>query len=70
MIIGSCRNEEDEVLLNELQALVQKENLQDNITFKKNPTYNELVGYLTSAMIGLHTMEYEHFGIALVEMMV
>jgi alpha-1,2-mannosyltransferase len=70
LIIGSCRNDDDERLLASLQALVQREKLQGHVAFKKNPSYPELVTCLTNAMMGLHTMEYEHFGIALVEMMV
>lgn len=41
-----------------------------NIEFKVNPSYSEIVKLLCSGMIGIHTMEYEHFGIAVVEMMV
>jgi len=35
----------------------------------KNLSFDEITKKLTAGMIGLHTMEYEHFGITLVEML-
>jgi hypothetical protein len=40
------------------------------VELKKNLPYSELLSTFSSGMIGLHTMEHEHFGIALVELMV
>lgn len=38
-------------------------NIVDEVEFKLNINFNELKIYLNKAMIGLHTMWNEHFGI-------
>lgn len=43
--------------------------LDENVEFKLNISYSELLSELQRAMIGLHTMWNEHFGISIVECM-
>ncbi|CAD8119088.1 unnamed protein product [Paramecium sonneborni] len=68
-MIGSCRNADDELLFQTIQDTINRKNLQDYITMYKNLPFQDIQKLLTSGMIGLHTMEYEHFGITMVEML-
>ncbi|CAD8205553.1 unnamed protein product [Paramecium pentaurelia] len=68
-MIGSCRNADDDLLFQTIQDTINRKNLQDYITMHKNLPFQDIQKLLTSGMIGLHTMEYEHFGITLVEML-
>jgi len=43
--------------------------MEDNVEFKVNIPYPELVSEMQKGMIGLHTMWNEHFGISVVECM-
>lgn len=43
--------------------------MEDNVEFKVNIPYPELVSEMQRGMIGLHTMWNEHFGISVVECM-
>lgn len=43
---------------------------QDNVEFKVNVSYPELLENLKTASIGISTMVDEHFGINIVEFMV
>ncbi len=70
MIIGSCRSQEDEMLLEGLQKYAQTLGIEQNVEFKKNLPWEQLYAEMQHAMIGLHTMQDEHFGIAVVEFMV
>ncbi|KAJ3674317.1 hypothetical protein LUZ60_004933 [Juncus effusus] len=68
-MVGSCRNQED---LNRFQKLKEKcveLNIDDCVEFHKDVTYKDLVGLLGGAIVGLHSMIDEHFGISVVEYM-
>ncbi|OHT08890.1 glycosyl transferase [Tritrichomonas foetus] len=65
VIIGGCRNENDQKLVNSLQKTIDEKQL--NVELKTNLPYNDLKDYLSRADIGLHTMYNEHFGICAVE---
>ena len=69
ILIGSCRNEEDEGRVKDMQDLSKHFALDENVEFKLNITYSELTSELQKATIGLHTMWNEHFGISVVECM-
>ncbi|XP_033338872.2 ALG11 alpha-1,2-mannosyltransferase isoform X2 [Megalopta genalis] len=69
ILIGSCRNVEDEVRVKDMQDLSKHFALDENVEFKLNIPYSELVSELQRATIGLHTMWNEHFGISVVECM-
>ena len=70
MVIGSCRSLEDEKLLEKLQSRAQELNIDDHVEFKKNIPWDQLYAEMQQAMVGIHTMQDEHFGIAVVEFMV
>ncbi|KYO34357.1 GDP-Man:Man(3)GlcNAc(2)-PP-Dol alpha-1,2-mannosyltransferase [Alligator mississippiensis] len=69
MLIGGCRNQEDEQRVNGLQKLCEELGINRNVEFKVNIPFEELKKYLADATIGLHTMWNEHFGIGIVECM-
>ncbi|CAL7952447.1 unnamed protein product [Xylocopa violacea] len=69
ILIGSCRNAEDEERMKDMQDLSKHFALDENVEFKLNISYSELLLELQRGTIGLHTMWNEHFGISIVECM-
>ncbi|XP_039601162.1 GDP-Man:Man(3)GlcNAc(2)-PP-Dol alpha-1,2-mannosyltransferase isoform X2 [Polypterus senegalus] len=69
ILIGGCRNLEDEERVSHLKKLCEDLNIADNVEFKINIPFQELKRHLAEATIGLHTMWNEHFGIGIVECM-
>lgn len=69
ILIGGCRNQDDEHRVNELRRLSEDLGIQEDVEFKINIPFDELKNYLSEATIGLHTMWNEHFGIGIVECM-
>ncbi|XP_049609892.1 GDP-Man:Man(3)GlcNAc(2)-PP-Dol alpha-1,2-mannosyltransferase [Syngnathus scovelli] len=69
ILIGGCRNQEDEDRVLMLRGLCQELDVADRVEFKLNIPFGELKQELGSATIGLHTMWNEHFGIGVVECM-
>lgn len=61
ILIGGCRNTQDELRVEELKKLSQ--DLGVPVEFKVNIPFDELKKHLGEATIGLHTMWNEHFGI-------
>ncbi|XP_045725334.1 GDP-Man:Man(3)GlcNAc(2)-PP-Dol alpha-1,2-mannosyltransferase isoform X1 [Mirounga angustirostris] len=64
VLIGGCRNQDDELRVNQLRRLSEDLGIQEDVEFKINIPFDELKNYLSEATIGLHTMWNEHFGIA------
>jgi alpha-1,2-mannosyltransferase len=69
VIIGSTRNDDDKSLQESLAREALALGLQDSVRFEVNQPYSVLQKYMASALIGLHSMWNEHFGISVVEMM-
>jgi len=69
IIFGSCRDEQDEKMVGGLKVYSQKLGIDSFVEFHVNLPYSELKVHLAKALIGIHTMWNEHFGIAPVEMM-
>ncbi|KAM4608748.1 GDP-Man:Man(3)GlcNAc(2)-PP-Dol alpha-1,2-mannosyltransferase-like [Polymixia lowei] len=69
VLIGGCRNQEDEDRVLMLRGLCQELGVADRVEFKLNVPFEELKRELVDATIGLHTMWNEHFGIGVVECM-
>lgn len=63
VLIGGCRNEEDEDRVLMLRGLCQQLGIADKVEFKLNIPFEELKREMAGATIGLHTMWNEHFGI-------
>ena len=69
VLIGGCRNEEDEKRVNDLKDLCKHFSIENNVEFRLNVPFEELCQAMQKASIGLHSMWNEHFGIAVVEML-
>jgi len=69
ILIGSVRHEEDKQRVEQLRTLIENLNINEEVEFKLNINFTELKNHLNKALIGLHTMWNEHFGIGIVEMM-
>lgn len=69
VLIGGCRNEEDQARVEMLRTLATDLNIAESIVFKINVPFSEILSSLGSSSIGLHSMWNEHFGICVVEMM-
>ncbi|KAL7288405.1 hypothetical protein TKK_0017494 [Trichogramma kaykai] len=67
ILVGSCRNQVDEVNVNKLKNFAKKVDVNDNIEFKVNIPYNDLIQELQKGTIGIHAMWNEHFGISVVD---
>ena len=68
VIIGSCRNPDDEALADSLVQYAKEKGVSDNVMVLRNVSWDDLVGWLGRAEAGIHTMWMEHFGIGVVEM--
>lgn len=70
-MIGSVRDKaEDRAIVEELQRLIKQYHLEDHVRVVCNVPNDVLLrDYYARALIGLHTMRDEHFGIGVVEMM-
>ncbi|XP_004447132.1 GDP-Man:Man(3)GlcNAc(2)-PP-Dol alpha-1,2-mannosyltransferase [Dasypus novemcinctus] len=69
VLIGGCRNKDDELRVSQLEKLSEALGVQEDVEFKINIPFDELKNYLSEATVGLHTMWNEHFGIGVVECM-
>jgi len=69
ILIGGCRNEGDEKIVESLKLLIKKYELEKFISILTNLPYNEVCNYLRTSLIGIHTMKDEHFGISNIEFM-
>lgn len=68
IIIGSCRNPDDDALADSLVQYAKEKNMSENVKILRNVSWDDLVGWLGKAEAGMHTMWMEHFGIGVVEM--
>lgn len=70
ILMGSCRNQQDEARVQQLKQLAKELNVHHRVQFICNASYATLQHYMKQkATVGLHTMWNEHFGIGVVEMM-
>lgn len=65
VLIGGCRNQEDEDRVLILRGLCQELGVADRVEFKLNVPFEELKREMAEATVGLHTMWNEHFGIGI-----
>ncbi|KAH9422032.1 asparagine-linked glycosylation protein [Dermatophagoides pteronyssinus] len=67
VMIGSCRNEEDEQLAQNLKKQSIELGIENCVEFKLNIVYDEMIRLMEEASMAIHTMTNEHFGISVVE---
>ena len=63
MLVGSCRNADDESRVEALRRLAQELEVEELVEFRLNVSFDDLKRSLAEATVGLHTMWNEHFGI-------
>ena len=68
-LIGSCRDNEDLCRVQQLKKLADTLDISKHVKFHIKIPFHELLQWLSVCDVGIHTMENEHFGISLVEMM-
>ncbi|XP_065315080.1 GDP-Man:Man(3)GlcNAc(2)-PP-Dol alpha-1,2-mannosyltransferase-like isoform X2 [Gordionus sp. m RMFG-2023] len=68
-LVGSARHKEDISRIEKLKELCSSLNITQNVDFKINLNFDDLKLNLSKALIGIHTMWNEHFGIGIVECM-
>jgi len=68
-LIGSVRNAGDEARVDSLRELAKELKIAEQVDFRLNVSFAELLDAYKTARVGLHTMWNEHFGIGVVEMM-
>jgi alpha-1,2-mannosyltransferase len=71
LVIGGARNAEDRARVTELRALAASLGLRDgvDVEFHVDAPFADLEAAMRRAVVGLHTMRDEHFGIVVVEYM-
>ena len=67
-LVGGVRNQEDRDRVGCLRERTKSMGIEDLVEFKISIPYEELFQILSDSLIGLHTMENEHFGISVVEL--
>ena len=69
ILIGSCRNQEDQDRVDSLKQLAKSLDVESQVEFKLNFTFDNLLKDLAASAVGIHSMVDEHFGIGVVECM-
>lgn len=69
IILGGCRNAQDAERAEGVRSLAAALGVGQSVTLVTNAGREEVDEWLSLARCGLHTMEWEHFGIAVVEFM-
>lgn len=68
-LYGGCRNAADRRRASGLVRLAEVLGISDSVHVHTDAPHEEVLAMLSKAMIGLHTMREEHFGIGVVEFM-
>lgn len=68
-LIGGCRHEADRMRADTLRTLAHSLGVSDDVEFMINAPFDDMTRALGEAVVGLHTMTDEHFGIGVVEYM-
>lgn len=63
MLIGSCRDKDDENRVENLKNLSHELKVNDHVEFKLNFSFENLLINLAESAVGIHSMIDEHFGI-------
>ena len=63
MLIGGCRNADDQRRVDDLKTLAEELEISDSVEFCLNVPFATLKERMARSIIGIHTMWNEHFGI-------
>ncbi|CAG9571993.1 unnamed protein product [Danaus chrysippus] len=69
VLVGSCRNAEDEERVRNLKDLAKHLAIDENVQFIVNAPYSTLLNLYQNSTLAIHAMWNEHFGISVVECM-
>ncbi|XP_066943800.1 GDP-Man:Man(3)GlcNAc(2)-PP-Dol alpha-1,2-mannosyltransferase [Macrobrachium rosenbergii] len=69
VLIGGCRDEQDQQRVDNLKNIANELGISDKIVWKLNAPFTDLLDSVQTGTIGLHSMWNEHFGICVVECM-
>ncbi|PZC73739.1 hypothetical protein B5X24_HaOG208923 [Helicoverpa armigera] len=69
VLVGSCRNAEDEERVQNLKDLAKHLSLEASVEFVVNAPYARLLQMYQTSSLAIHAMWNEHFGISVVECM-
>lgn len=65
VLIGGCRNEDDQRRVDDLRELAAQLEISDCVEFCLNVPFSTLKQRMSESTIGIHTMWNEHFGIGM-----
>ncbi|XP_073954354.1 ALG11 alpha-1,2-mannosyltransferase isoform X2 [Choristoneura fumiferana] len=65
VLVGACRNAEDEERVQNLKDLAKHLSIEDSVQFVVNAPYARLLQLYQTSSMAIHTMWNEHFGIRL-----
>jgi len=68
-MIGTVRGPADQAIVDDLKKQIKDLGLENSVSFEVNKPRDRLFELFAEAKVAMHTMEFEHFGIALVELM-
>jgi alpha-1,2-mannosyltransferase len=68
-MIGTVRNTSDQEIVDSLKEKASDLGILDRLEFEINQDRCQIVEIFKQAKVAIHTMEFEHFGIAVVELM-
>ncbi|KAJ2857910.1 asparagine-linked glycosylation protein [Coemansia erecta] len=69
VMLGGARNIEDEARAEELRQLAKRLDVERQVHVVVNAPWEQVLRWLRTSAVGVHTMRDEHFGINVVEMM-
>ena len=68
-MIGTVRGKADQAIVDDLKKQIKELRLENSVSFEVNAPRDRLFELFAEAKVAMHTMAFEHFGIALVELM-
>ena len=67
-MIGGARNDQDRALVERLRDEARQLGVSDHVAFEVNASFSALLDVVERAKVAIHTMQEEHFGISVVEL--
>jgi alpha-1,2-mannosyltransferase len=68
-MIGTVRGPSDQAIVDDLEKYATELGIRDSISFEINANRDRIFEIFAQAKVAMHTMKFEHFGIAIVELM-
>ena len=68
-MIGTVRGTSDQAIVDDLKKYAKQLGVQNSVSFEINAARDTIYQLFSEAKVAMHTMKFEHFGIAIVELM-